>query len=65
MTSINEQEDQSIIDYLGDENFLEEVFELAFGDDALNKEYTNAEVLVKLREFSDKALLWDNSQEIK
>lgn len=35
--------------------FLEEVFEIAFGDDAINKGYTYAEVVAKLREFSDKA----------
>ena len=36
--------------------FVEDVFELAFGDDAINKGYTCDEVLVKLKEFSDKAL---------
>ena len=39
-----------------DREFVEDIFELAFGDDAINKEYTYDEVLVKLREFSDKAL---------
>ena len=39
-----------------DREFIENVFELAFGDDAINKGYTYREVLVKLREFSDKAL---------
>jgi hypothetical protein len=39
-----------------DREFIENVFELAFGDDAINKGYTYHEVLVKLREFSDKAL---------
>ena len=36
--------------------FRESVFELAFGDNAINKEYTEAEVLEKLRSFSDLAL---------
>ena len=36
--------------------FREALFELAFGDDAINKIYTNKEVLAKLREFSDAAL---------
>lgn len=35
--------------------FIESVFEIAFGDDAINKEYTQEEVLKKLREFSDQA----------
>jgi len=29
-------------------NFREEVYELAFGDDAVNKDYTDKEVLEKL-----------------
>lgn len=33
--------------------FLEDVFEIAFGDDAINKEYTMIEVVEKLRQFSD------------
>ena len=36
--------------------FIEEVFEIAFGDDAINRDYGTEEVLAKLREFSDKAL---------
>ena len=39
-----------------DREFVEDVFELAFGDDAINKGYTCDEVLIKLKEFSDKAL---------
>ena len=44
------------------DKFIEEVFELAFGDNAINKGYTREEVLEKLREFSDNALKveeWD------
>ena len=37
--------------------FIEDVFELAFGDDAINREFTFDEVLAKLREFSDAALV--------
>ena len=36
--------------------FIEEVYEIAFGDDAINRDYGAEEVLAKLREFSDKAL---------
>lgn len=36
--------------------FIEAVFEIAFGDDAINKGYTTNEVLDRLREFSDDAL---------
>ena len=42
-----------------DRMFVEDVWELAFGCvDA--GQYTDEEVLSKLREFSDKALAWDN-----
>ena len=36
--------------------FIEEVFEIAFGDDAINRDFSYEEVLERLREFSDKAL---------
>lgn len=39
--------------------FKERVYELAFGDDAINKDYSDDEVLAVLREFSDKALAFD------
>ena len=38
--------------------FVEDVFELAFGDDAINRDFTLDEVLAKLREFSDAHTLW-------
>jgi len=37
-------------------DFIEKVYEIAFGDNAINKEFTQQEVIDKLREFSDKAL---------
>ena len=37
-------------------NFKEEIFEIAFGDNAINKGYTEEEVIKKIREFSDLAL---------
>lgn len=43
-------------DYEDDKDFIEQVFELAFGDDAINRDYTRQEVLEKLKEFSDKGL---------
>ena len=39
--------------------FKERVYELAFGDDAINKDYSVDEVLAVLREFSDKAFAFD------
>ena len=37
--------------------FVENVFEVAFGDDAINRDFTASEVLARLREFSDAALV--------
>jgi len=36
--------------------FIEDVYEIAFGDNAINKGYTEQEVLNKLKEFSDNSL---------
>tara|TARA_R110000850_G_scaffold192926_1_gene319794 strand:+ start:246 stop:449 length:204 start_codon:yes stop_codon:yes gene_type:complete len=36
--------------------FLEATFEVAFGDDAINKNYTMKQVVDRLREFSDSSL---------
>lgn len=43
--------------------FLDEAFEVAFGDNAINKGYTMKEVIAKLQEFSDKALHLDELRE--
>jgi len=37
--------------------FIEDVFELAFGDDAINRDFTYSDVLAQLREFSDAGLV--------
>lgn len=36
--------------------FIEDVYEIAFGDNSINKGYTEQEVLDKLKEFSDNSL---------
>ena len=41
--------------------FIEEVFELAFGCSAFHRDFEYEEVLEKLRKFSDTALKWENS----
>jgi len=43
------------------EQFIEKVYEIAFGEGAIKKGYCPREVLDKLREFSDGALENDNS----
>jgi len=42
-----------------DRLFAEDVWELAFGDNAFENDYADADVLRKLKEFSYKALAWD------
>ena len=45
------------------EAFIEEVFEIAFGDNAINRDYSMGEVLDKLMEFSNNALKWEEGEE--
>ena len=42
-------------------NFLEEVYEIAFGDDAINRQYDPMDVLERLKEFSANALKWEKN----
>jgi len=46
-----------------DRQTMEEIWEVAFGDDAFEKGYTDDEVRRKLLEFSLKALAWDTLDE--
>lgn len=42
-----------------DQAFIEDVFEIAFGDNAIYKDYSQKEVLKRLRDFSMKAYAYD------
>ena len=44
-------------------DFIEKAYELAFGDDAINREYDPMEVLERLKEFSDNALKLEENLE--
>lgn len=44
---------------MNDKDFIEIIFELAFGDDAINKDYTKQEVVSKIMEYSKHALAWE------
>ena len=44
-------------------DFVESVYEIAFGDDAINKGYTDEEVINKLLEYSNKDLEYEEIQE--
>jgi hypothetical protein len=41
---------------MNDKEMIESIFEVAFGDNAINKGYSRKEVISKIREFSDLAL---------
>ena len=40
-----------------------EVFEIAFGDNAINRDYSMGEVLDRLMEFSDNAFKYEEGEE--
>jgi len=40
--------------------FIEEVYEIAFGDNAINRDFSFEEVLKELLRFSDEALKWED-----
>ena len=44
------------------EAFIEEVFEIAFGDNAINRDFSMGEVLDRLMEFSDNALKYEEGE---
>ena len=48
---------------MNNERFIEEVFEIAFGDNAINRDYSKQEVINKLKDFSDTSLLVQELEE--
>ena len=44
-------------------DFIEEVYELAFGENAINRDWTPQAVIEELRSFSDKALKYDHGED--
>jgi hypothetical protein len=42
------------------DQFIEEVYEIAFGDNAINRDFTQEEVIAELKKFSDEALKWED-----
>ena len=47
-----------------DQEFIAEIYELAFGEDAINKDFSHGEVIEKLKEFSDHAYKWEEQEGI-
>lgn len=46
---------------MNDKTFIEQAYEIAFGDDAINRDFSHKEVLEKLMEFSNNALNWEEN----
>ena len=44
--------------------FLEQIYEIAFGDDAINRDWHPDAVIEELTSFSDKALKYDEGDNI-
>ena len=44
------------------DEFIDEVFEIAFGDNAINRDYSYDEVIDRLLEFSNHALKWEEQE---
>ena len=42
------------------DQFIEEVYEIAFGDNAINRNFKYEEVIAELKKFSDEALKWED-----
>ncbi len=42
------------------DQFIEEVYEIAFGDNDINRDFTQEEVIAELKKFSDEALKWED-----
>ena len=44
---------------MSDSRFIEQIYEIAFGEDAINRDFSHDEVIEQIREFSDHALNWE------
>ena len=45
---------------MNDKDFIESVFEIAFGDNAINREFSKDDVIKELKRFSDLALEYED-----
>lgn len=44
---------------MNDKDFIEEIYELAFGSDAVNRGFSKEEVIKEIKRFSDLALEYE------
>jgi len=45
---------------MNDKDFIELVFEIAFGDNAINRGFSKEEVIKEIKRFSDLALIYED-----
>ena len=45
------------------DQFIEEIYEIAFGDNAINRDFSFEEVIERIQEFSDNALKYEEGEE--
>ena len=43
-----------------DKEFIKSIYELAFGHDAINRNFGHAEVIEQIEEFNEDSLKWDS-----
>ena len=46
---------------MNDKEFIESVFEIAFGDNAINRDFSRDDVIKELKRFSDLALEYEEN----
>ena len=44
---------------MNNQEFIEKVYEIAFGHDAINRNFSHAEVIEQLEEYNEDSLKWD------
>jgi len=45
------------------DQFIEEIYEIAFGDNAINRDFDFEEVIERIQEFSDNALKYEEGEQ--
>ena len=48
---------------MNDKDFIAAVYELAFGENAIGRDFSHGEVVEKLKEFSENAYKWEEGYE--
>ena len=48
---------------MNNKEFIEEIYEIAFGDNAMNRDFDFEEVIERIQEFSDNALKYEEGEE--